>query len=450
MKNTLPIFLFFVIFFTDFLTTRLGLLPEAFIYFPEAFYGVIAVIALARILAIKEINLPIKYIITFMFFVYVVVAGIIINDIALITIFSGMRTYFKFVPLFLLPLAYNYSIEDIKKQFLVLMILGLIQVPIVLWQTFILKVDGDSITGTLNISNSLSIIMVSFVISILALYLRKKISLGSFMILSIILFLPTTLNETKITPILLIIGFCALLYVMRKDVTFKQITIFATSGVFLLVIFVATYNALYSVEGANNTFVENMSSDRLLKSYNFTGYKADPNVVFDLETNVVGEIKDVPTHNSHTGRVDSVLIPLDVLFNNDIVRFFLGLGINNVHSSGGKGAYLHIYTFKVDQTTIAQLLWETGFLGALLFVIFMSFVARDAFVLASKDNDWRAFSSGWFAITIVFISVLVYTNLFAFDELICLFMYFSSVIVVKRYLFQKSETIETITKRQEI
>jgi hypothetical protein len=442
MKNALPITLFLVLFFTDFLREQLKLLPEVFIYLPEAFYALIAIIAIVRIIARKTLNIPIRYIITFMGFLYVVIAGIIINDVSTITTIAGIRAYFKYVPMFLLPLAYDYSKDDIKKQFIVLLSLGLIQLPVTIWQSFFLNKHVDFVTGTLSISNSLSIVMVGLILMLLALYLRQLISLKIFLIFSIILFLPATLNETKVTPILLLSGFSALLFAIWKYLTSKQIVTFMASGIFLLSIFILAYNTQFK-----GSYFNNMSSDRLISNYNYKGYKADPNEVFDIDDYFVGEHNSLLTLDNQTGRMDSILIPLDVLYNNDIIRLLFGFGISNVTSSGGDAAYIHLNSLSTTQTTIAQLIWETGLLGTFLFVMLMVFVARDAFVLSRYDNaPWTAFSCGWFAITITLLITLGYNNLFSYDELMCLFMYFSSVIVVKKYHSQVLTTINNNSK----
>ena len=433
MKNTLPIILFFILFFTDFFTNQLHLLPRLFTWLPEFFYAIIAMIITARIIEKKTISIPIKYWLIFICFIYIVIAGIIINEISTLTVIAGIRVYFKFIPIFLLPLAFDYSINDLKKQFLALLLLGILQLPVSIWQKFILEAHNDLVSGTLNSSNALSIMMISIILMLLTFYLRKLIRLRTLTILLIVLFLPATLNETKVTPILLTAGFIALLLIMRKEITFKKFAVFSTGGFLLLSMFILIYNALYSGED-DSTFSENLTN----KNYNFHDYKADSRAIFNTDSIVVGEQKNLPASTSETGRIDSILIPLDILSNKDFIKLIFGLGIGNVSSAGANSTYNHLTTLKGNQTTLALLLWETGIFGAFTFTLLLIFFSRDAYLLARDSSKWRTFSSGWFAISIVLLITLGYNNLFTFDELTALYMYFSGIIILKRHATLKS------------
>jgi len=437
IRNALPISLFLTLFITNYLVKKAHLLPSAFIWLPELVIAIVAAVVISRVIANHNFKIPLKYILIFLGFVYVVITGIVLNVISSYTVISGIRTYFKYVPLFLLPLVYNYSEADIRKQFFVILLLGLMQLPVTLWQRFIEfrhLFTGDVITGTLGISNSLSIILICIILALITLYLKKILSLKIVFITSFLIFIPTTLNETKITPIFLAIGISALLFSLRKELSPKLIAFISISAVILLIGFGLVYDKLYKKDDGAGISELMTSEDRMLGNYNFTGFKADPNAVFKLENKFAGEFRNLPTLENALGRIDSFQIPIDVFIKHDVIKLFFGLGIGNITSKVGPGgAYLHVEAIGGSGTTLSQLIWETGVLGALLFVVFIIFIARDSYVLAKNNNYWGTIAIAWFAITMVILSSVGYNTIFHFDEIACLFIYFSGLIVFKRY-----------------
>ncbi len=444
MKNALPIILFLVLFLLNQTTVGLLGLPTTFLWSLEALIAAITVIIIARIIVRKSFNVPLKYLLLSSAFFYVVVSGIILNDTSSLTVVAGIRTYFKYLPLLLLPLAFDYSTNDLKKQFIVLIILGLMQTPVALVQRFILYQNtdsGDGITGTLLLSGSLSIVLIGLIVIIFALYIKKLMSLKLFITLSIILLIPTTLNETKVTPILFITAFSALLFVLRKELTIKQLVAISGGGILLLVIFISAYNTFYS-SGTDTKFVDKMSKEQLIDNYAYHGYKADPKTILDKQTNIVGSIRELPT--KEMGRLDSIIIPINVLFNGDDVgKLFFGLGIGNVNSSRSNAEYTYINELGGAYTALAMLVWETGIIGALIFVLAIILIAVDSFSLAKKKGAWGAFSAGWFGVTLVILVTLIYNNMFHLNELPSLFGYFSSLIVIKKYVESRKLQIFT-------
>ena len=441
IKNVLPIVMFLVIFFSDFLTIQYGILPKIFFFLPDAFAFGIAVFVIPRIIARKSFKIPIKYLLLFFAFVYVVISGIILNEISAETIIAGIRSYFKYIFIFLLPLAYDYSGADLVKQFKVLIILGLLQIPVSFIERFVLHVDkgsGDIITGTLAKSTSLTIMMIGFILMFLALYLRKNIPIKTLLLLSFLFFLPTTINETKSTVILLPAGLAGLFFVMYKEISKKQITIIIGSGVLLLGLYVVLYDALYSTTD-DAGFIDMMIGERGMVQgggYNLSGFQVDPNVITNIQEKVVGEYKDLPEEDKKLlGRFDTFYIPLQVYLSkeSDISQSLFGFGVGNATSLFGKGAtYKHIRRLQGGHTTLSLFLWETGIIGVFLFVMFLIFILWDTLVLTRESGVWGVFACGWFGILIVTLATLPYYTMFYFPEISFLFMFFSGVVVFYR------------------
>ncbi len=153
MKLTLPLSIFVVTFLVGFVLQRFPGLPRQFIYIPDMVVGLVGSIVIVRIIATKRLGrVPLRYLLVFTAFCYVVVCGALVNGLAPGVLFAGLRTYFKYVPLFLIPFAYDYSRRDIEKLFVGLLVLALLQIPVALYERFDLYrglPSGDVVTGTL-------------------------------------------------------------------------------------------------------------------------------------------------------------------------------------------------------------------------------------------------------------------------------------------------------------
>ena len=437
MKNVLPISLFIVL-------LSLKLLPGVFRWVPDILIGVIAVIVISRVTINRSMKIPVVYLFVFSLFLLVVISGVILNQVSPDVIFAGVRTYFKYIPVFLLGMVYDYTKDDLKKQFIVLIVIGLLQVPLVFWQRFVqyrYTYSGDAITGSLNSSNSLSIMMIALVFMLIALFLQKHITFKTTFVLSFLLFLPTTLNETKVTPIFFVVGMVSLIFILRKNLSTKQIGIVMSGGFLFLIIFVSFYDKLYQRDVG---YIDLLSDkERMIDNYNLKGYEADANAVFDRDKIIVGEIK-LP-ERSELGRLDSILIPLNVLTDKGIPQLMFGLGIGNVISEFGKGGqydYIKKPLF-AGSTTITQLLWETGLLGACLFSIFVFLIGLDSLYLSKQTDIWGALAAGWFSITTIILFSLPYNTIFHINEIAILFFYYSGIVVFRNAQI-KSKVIDPV------
>ncbi len=119
----------------------------------------------ARLVLLGRIGLvPLRYWLVFLGFLYIVVCGSILNALSPDVAFAGIRFYFKYVPLFLLPFAFDYSEKDVKRLFTLVMILAFIQIPLAVRQRFFMfadKLSGDVVTGTTASSGGLAVLSVA-------------------------------------------------------------------------------------------------------------------------------------------------------------------------------------------------------------------------------------------------------------------------------------------------
>jgi lipid-A-disaccharide synthase-like uncharacterized protein len=429
VKNILPVILFLSLFLAPFLAGQVNVLGRL----TDGVIAAIAGVVVWRLIGIGGLKLlPLRYVLVFLLFAYVVGAGLFVNEVEPLVTIAGIRTYFKYVPLFLLPFAFHYTKENLRMQFVVLVGLGILQLPVAAWQRFFEfkhLFTGDVITGTLSISNSLSIILVALITVLTAMYLRRHLSLSAFAILALLLFLPCTLNETKVTAFLLPLGISAVVYVLRRDIALKSIVIMSVSGLLLLATFIVVYDRLYSPDG--NVGFSSVVTEEKYNKYNLRGVETTPNALRDDEE-IVGAIKWLKQEDVPVGRFDSFQLALKALYDDDMARLFLGLGIGNVNSTLGRGGAFNAIDEQLGgtMTSLGMLVWETGLLGAMLYLSFLLLILTDTAALARQSENWRALSAGWVGVTLIVIATVPYNNMFHFEEITGLFVYFGGLVAV--------------------
>src|SRR5689334_11685169 len=156
-----------------------------------------------------------KYWLVLLVLLFDIVAGLFINDVEVGPTMAGLRMYLRILPIFILPAVWHLEDGQLKRQLLLLLLFSLLQIPLsaiqrwTVWQQQ--RFSGDQVVGTLGESGVLSIFLVSVVVVLLGLAMRKVISKKAFTLLFFLLLLPTTINETKATVLLLPLGLFAVL-----------------------------------------------------------------------------------------------------------------------------------------------------------------------------------------------------------------------------------------------
>ena len=181
MKFVLPASVFIAVFFNHYLMHEFPSLPNRFQYLSDLIIVAVGAVVILRVTLLRRVRLiPIGYWLVFIAFTYVVVAGAVVNHVSPEITFAGIRFYFKYVPLFLIPIAYDYDARDVKRLWIMLIALSLLQLPVALHQRFIEysgDPSGDKIAGTLGLSTSLSLFLVAMITVVAALYIDKQSAL---------------------------------------------------------------------------------------------------------------------------------------------------------------------------------------------------------------------------------------------------------------------------------
>jgi hypothetical protein len=456
--NKLPYLVYLIVFFVPFLVRErggLGLLPGPTVLMYELIAGLIFVCALIYGGFHKTLNISPKYIFLFIVICLHFLAGAILNSMDPATVLAGLRTNLKYVPLFLLPLVYAYSDKELTGQLKFLVALALLQFPLAIIQFFILGWSEDVIAGTLVIGSILSIFLVSCITVLTAFYFREKISGKTFIVLAFILFIPTTLNESKGTILLLIFG----LMIIFLGANLKRSQLVMATSVFaiMLAAFTVIYNMHFDSVQGKGGLISFYTSDheRGLIRYLYSGdsVEIDPETVLEPPSTLPGALPSLDPHDYRTRRIDSIILPLRAL-SDDPARLFIGVGIGNASKSIGRqfsGEYSFLEEYRILGSALSRLLWEIGILGVFLYLLFFIFIYMDARRLSHVGDISGALALGWTGVVGVIVLSLPYKNIIIFEAVSAIFWYLSGYIVARTYVLgishsapsQTSKVIET-------
>ncbi len=448
MANLLIIVVLALAFLRNYLQREIGELPSQFKYSLDGLIGIAAVFVVAKLLVSHRwTKIPIVYFFLFICFCYAVIAGAFINSISPDVLFAGFRTYFKYVIVFLIPIAFIYTARDREVQIKVLLFLVAIQGPVTLWQRVFdsqtsRMVTGDYIFGTMTTTSSIAIACSITIIMALAFCLAKKLSIRAFIGICLLMLVPAGLSETKAVPIFLVAGAAILCFAQRHLINSKQI-VAASIGLFLfLTSFVAVYDLFYTRAGGEGFLAVITDKERMVDNYNFKGLEAKSLKFRERSSIVVGESEvplDAIPYGTEVGRLDTIFMPFDVLLPHEVSRLVFGVGIGNIDSRFGSGGDFRVLKerFGATTTTLSMLTWETGLLGVLAYLFLIACIAKDALVLARREFEQQTFAAGVLAVCAITVLSLVYANLFHLPEISVLLAYMCGLIVSDRISLQK-------------
>ena len=395
------IYAFFISVFLLPYLNRLGLVPRQATWLPEILSLIVLSLVVLQVVRKKEFSVGLAYISIFLLFILTIIFGIVLNSVPAGPIFAGLRDYLKFMPLFFLPAMYPVSQVQLRNQLLFLLSLALLQLPVSLYQRlfqFAGLVTGDVVMGTLTGSGNLTVFLLAAVSLLTGLYLKKRVKGLLFLALLAAMFVPTTINETKVTVFLLPVALLApVLFIEGGLERMKRMSGVFLLGAALFVVFVPVYNSFFK-ERRNEGIVDFFTTQGRLEEY--------------LE---------------RTGRMKSPF----VLWSVDPTKFMLGLGIGNASESFLGDKYSGVYYRKYGDlihTTVLQWLFEIGLIGTVLIMSLFVFVLRDALYLRSGNEFASAFALGWIGVLAVLSVSLIYNRAVANDAIGCPLWYYSGYI----------------------
>jgi len=415
MINLLVIGLLVAILGIEYLVRERGLLHPYFVLLPETLSAIAMVVVLARIVAGARVSVDWRYLCFIGLLVFTMIVGFTVQDVSAGAMVAGIRAHLKFLPFFLLPLVYRFSAREIRVQLLVLFGLLLMQTPLAFYQRFIEyahQMDtGDPVRGTTAASSSLSMLMLCAIAAVVSLYLRRRMGLFPALFLMAVLFLPTTINETKATMLLLPVALVVPALLMpRGSGRFRRLAPIVAAGGLAAVAFVTAYDSLIR----HREFAPPLSA--YLTGDVLTRY---------LHTSQLGE------EVNYIGRFDSIEIAL-ARNSDEPMRLAFGLGAGNVSTSflpqfDGKYA-AYFLRYGVDMTQVTNLLWQIGLVGLALYLALYWFLLRDAHYLSRQSGNDALLGQVWFTVMLIMSFAMLYKSIFSMNEIGYLFWYFSGLV----------------------
>ncbi|MBV8803947.1 MAG: hypothetical protein JO042_02845, partial [Sinobacteraceae bacterium] len=342
----------------------------------------------------RGFDMPAKYWMVLCPMAFIIVCGVIVNDVGTGPIVSGLRYYLRWVPLFLMPAVCRFDEKQIRQQLWLLLGLGLLQVPIAIYQRYVIyqaeRFSGDDVRGTINDSGVLSIVLICMVLVLTGCVMRKRINKVPYFLLFFTLLLPTTINETKATVILLPLGLITTVMLaappqQRLKILFGSMALMAA----FLAIMVPIYDKLNEFNPYKN--------ERGILTF-FTDQDRMQKYLEAKDPVALGTNKDVR-------RGDAIAIPFEYL-TRDPIHLAFGLGMGNVTKSTGMGDQFTGNYYSLFErfviTDFSQFLLELGVFGVSLIFVLYWIIFRDAWVVAKLDTGLTgAIAAGWVGIVVI-------------------------------------------------
>lgn len=394
-------------------------LPAFFAYVPELLSALAAVYVVMvggenRFRYVRPV-----YWLVFFGLLVVIVCGVIVNTLSPGIVVAGLRSYLRAIPFFLLPAAFVLKEKQLRVQFLVLLVICIVQLPLAWEQRSEVKFlgghTGDSTDGTIQGSSMLTMFLVSAACVLAGLYLRKRISAKLFLLALLWILLPTTLNETKATLILVPLAmFATFVAASERGVRVRNAVVGLAVSAAFIAIFIPIYD-YYMVPRWGYGIMD----------------------FFTMEGRVEGYlIKDEQLGTTEQGgRLDGMIAGFELL-SRDPAHLFFGLGVGNASPSSLGPQFTGHYAalFEVFRpNTLSTVLVELGVLGVALVLVLHWLIFLDALAVARSDRGiFGALAAGWVGVSVVMAIGLIYHATMTNLALTFLFWYFSGVVAAQR------------------
>ncbi|AQV02162.1 hypothetical protein B2D07_16270 [Desulfococcus multivorans] len=427
--NYLVYLLFFFVYIIEYVIKKIGLELKVFAILPEMISMVVGVYVLLYFALYRKMKVQPRYLFFYFVFTVHIAIGLIGNQVQPFAILAGIRTYFKFLPFYFLPMICDISDEKMKGHLIALLSIAVLQFPLALYQRlfeYAHMFSGDYIAGTLTAAPILTLFLICTIAVLIGFYLKKRIALKTFAILVAVSFLPTAINETKATIILLPLAILLpTIFGVNKASRVKVLAGVIPALVITVMGFSYIYDNMYA---RNNTSVIEFYTEGNAADYLYKGKDAEY---------VIGGIE------TEASRIDSIIYAYQENAD-DLFRLFWGVGIGNAgvaFSRKLQGEYTDEYRrLGGKQTGLGHFIWEIGLLGILYILWFMLLVLSDAMKLREQTDISGAVALGWTGVVAVLVVAMPYQHLITQNGLMYPFVYISGFLAAKRYLMERTET----------
>lgn len=408
---------------SDFLVQQFSL-PSIARFTPEILSGLVILYVMVAGTRDRFQWVAPKYWLVFAALALVILCGIINNDPGSGPLITGLRFSFKAAPLFFLPAVLPVDESRLMRQFKVLLALALLQLPVAVYQRWVImsagRYSGDGVQGTLMDSGILSMLLICAVLVMTGMLLKHRIGKLPYLALFLLLLFPTTINETKVTVILLPLGLLVTMFVGAQPGKRLRYTGIALASLIVFgAIFVPVYDKMEEGDPDRIDIVDFFTNPQQLRQYVVANDKGK-------KSGVGGKLV------AHRG--EAISIPLQYLAR-DPVHLAFGLGLGNVSpSTMGKsfeGSYYKLFE-NIAVTSFAYFVLEFGLLGVMLIGVLFFMVFYDSLNVARRDDTLTgALAAGWTGVVAVFLVSTLYNSFHFFTSITFLYWYFSGVVCAR-------------------
>jgi len=344
--------LFSGILLLDWLSEKWFLIPTQITWLPELLSIVVLLYILLSFVKYKKVPLKAPYLLVYLF-VGFTLFGIIINNVDAPVAIAGVRNHLKFLPFFLLPYYYDFSDDFMEKFTKFILFFSFLQCPIAIMQRLLFESrSGDVVGGTLgaNTSGVLSL-FCSFVIVLWTAYcFKRQLRFSRYIIGLIILFIPMTINETKISLFLIpLVFFSIFFFIPEAKKKVRYLILLSLLFISVLGIYRTVYNYYYGK--TTSTTIESFFTDpqRILNYIHYNKY----------------------IDSGQLNRIPQIIFSYQEISKN-LEHFLFGVGPGNASDSLFSEAdgqyYVRHKTLHIDNIFVANMLWEYGLLGILMYL----------------------------------------------------------------------------------
>jgi hypothetical protein len=423
--HALVIALLLQVMVVEYLIESRKLLHPYFILVPEVLSGIAMLVVLVRIMGGARVNFDWRYGIFLALLLFTMVLAYMVQDVPQGAMLAGARSYLKFLPFFLLPAVHRFTPQQLRAQLLLLLVLAVLETPLAVYQRFVEFAasmhTGDPVKGTMTTSSALSMFLVAVIAGTVVFYLHGRLKITKLALLAGWLFLPTTINETKATLVLLPFALVvpALLIPGKAHLLRKLVPLFAVGAVGVTA-FVLVYNYLIQYREYAGPISEYFTTDTL-RYYLYTGAANQD--------------------EAYIGRFDSIEIALDHT-SQDSLKLAFGYGAGNVSESflpefAGK-YWSYFLRFGVGETQVTTFIWEIGLVGLVAYLYLFALVGRDALTLARSNDPAAPIGQIWSVAMIIMTFALIYKAVFSMNDFGYLFWYFSGVVASRAVVVRQA------------
>jgi hypothetical protein len=349
-----------------------------------------------------------------------IICGVLINDAGAGPLFTGARIYLRAIPWFFVPAVFAFTHDQVKTQLKILLAVALLQVPLAVQQRLATDAQGsttgDFTGGTLLISSTMSIFLIGAMCVSAAMFVRGWLKQWQFIVLFVLLLLPTTINETKATLVLLPV--CLLVAFLAASRPGRRLRVVLLASA-LVSAFGAAFFPIYDHYNLERQYTvplgEWLSDREKLENY-------------------LWKTEDIGA-NLPSGRVDSIVVPFKRMMH-DPPGLAFGFGIGNASNSAlGRrfvGAHFQTYGFYLS-TAIGRILLELGLVGVALVLTMMWLIYKDCRVVYRQNEGMvSTLAAGWAGVTVLMAFALFYKDIIVHTSLSFVFWYFAGLIAAAR------------------